>query len=110
MKVYKHVDINCDLIVSHQVNNAVKHILHHAEIPGDGGLVVPHQWSYMKLHSVTYTNVSVWLTDVAGRSPKLPNEKNETRVTLSKEATTDHVRGVDNAGKSIVIGDGIHPV
>ena len=79
-KVYKHVDINCDAIVTHQVNDAEKHILHHAEIPGDGGLVVPRERSYMKLHSVSYNNISVWLTDVAGRLPTLPNEK--TRLVL----------------------------
>ena len=48
-KVYKHVDINFDAIVAHQVNSAEKYILHHAEIPGDGGLIVPKQRSYMKL-------------------------------------------------------------
>ena len=79
-KAYKHVDINCDAIVSHQVNDTKKYILHHAEIPGDGGLVVPQQRSYMKLDSVSYSNISVWLTDVAGRLPTLPNEK--TRLML----------------------------
>ena len=42
-KAYKHVDINCDLIVSQQVNIDNKYILYHAEIPGDGGVVVPHE-------------------------------------------------------------------
>ena len=89
------------MIVSNKVNDDDKYILHHAEIPGDGGLVVPQQWSYMKLGSVSYANVSVWLTDVAGRLPTL---QNETCVTLSKEeATTNYVRGVDNAGKSIIV-------
>ena len=79
-KVYKHVDINCDMIVSNKVNDDDKYILHHAEIPGDGGLVVPVQRSYMKLGSTSYGNISVWLTDVAGRLPTLVNEK--TRLVL----------------------------
>ena len=41
-KVYKHIDITCDLMVS-QVNSDYKYILYHTEIPGDGGLVVPHE-------------------------------------------------------------------
>ena len=41
-KVYKHIDINCDLMVS-QVNSDYKYILYYTEIPGDGGLVVPHE-------------------------------------------------------------------
>ena len=79
-KVCKHVDINCDMIVSNKVNDDDKYILHHAEIPGDGGLVVPQQRSYMNLGSVSYPNVSVWLTNVAGRLPTLQNE--ETRLVL----------------------------
>ena len=79
-KVYKHVDINCDMIVSHKVNDDDKHILHHAEIPGDGGFVVPDQRSYMKLGSVSHANTSVWLTEVAGGLPTLNNEK--TRLVL----------------------------
>ena len=47
-KVYKHVDINCDTIVPQIVNKANKYILHHGEIPGDGGYVVPNERSYMK--------------------------------------------------------------
>ena len=34
--------------------------------------------------------------------------ENKSHVTLSKEAITNRVRGVDNAGKSIVVDDGIH--
>ena len=79
-KVYKHVDINCDMIVSNKVNSDDKHVLHHAEIPGDGGLVVPIQRSYMKLSSVSYSSINVWITDVAGRLPTLVNEK--TRLVL----------------------------
>ena len=79
-KVYKHVDINCDMIVPNKVNSDDKLILHHAEIPGDGGLVVPVQRSYKKLKSTSYSNMRVWLTDVAGRLPTLVNEK--TRLVL----------------------------
>ena len=79
-KVYKLVGINCDMIVSNKVNDDDKYILHHAEIPGEGGLVVPDQQNYMTLGSVSYANVSAWLTDVAGRLPTLQNEK--TRLVL----------------------------
>ena len=80
-KVYKHVDINSDAIVTHQVNNAQKYILHHAEIPGDGGYVVPRKRSYMKLHSVSYTSISVWIPNETGSAvPTLPYEK--TRLVL----------------------------
>ena len=79
-KVYKHIDINCDLMVS-QVNNDYKYILYHAEIPGDGGLVVPHKRIYLKLHSVEYSSINVWFTDKTGADvPSLPNEK--LRLTL----------------------------
>ena len=79
-KVYKHVDINCGAIVPQLINDAEKYILHYAEIAGDGGLVIPVQRSYMKLHSTSYNIINVWLTDVAGRLSTLPNEK--TRLVL----------------------------
>ena len=79
-KVFKHIDINCDVMVSQQVNSD-KYILYHAEIPGDGGLVVPSERIYLKLHSVQYSTINVWLTDKAGTYiTSLPNEK--TRLTL----------------------------
>ena len=62
-KVYEHVDINCDTIVPQIVNKANKYILHHAEIPGDGGYVVPNERSYMKLHSVSYASIQIWITN-----------------------------------------------
>ena len=62
-KVYKHVDINYDTIVPQIVNKANKYILHHAEIPGDGGYVVPNERSYMKLHSVSYASIQIWITN-----------------------------------------------
>ena len=80
-KVYKHIDINCDLMVSQQINNDNKYILYHAEIPGDGRLKVPSDRNYLKLHSVEYSSVNVWLTDKTGAYiTSLPNEK--TRLTL----------------------------
>ena len=79
-RMLSQANINCDMIVSKKVNDDDKYILHHAEIPGDGGLVVPQQRSYMYLGSVSYPNVSAWLTDVAGRLPTLQNEK--TRLVL----------------------------
>ena len=40
---YQHVDINCDMIISHQQNNKkYKYALHHAEVPDDDSLVIPH--------------------------------------------------------------------
>ena len=63
-KVYKHVDINCSLIVPQQVNNDKnKYILYHAEIPGDGGLVVPQQRMYMKLRSTSFNWLQIWITN-----------------------------------------------
>ena len=80
-KVFKHIDVNCDLILSQQVNGDFKYILYHAEIPGDGGLVVQQERIYLKLHSVEYRSINVWLTDKAGADiTSLPNEK--TRLTL----------------------------
>ena len=80
-KVYRHIDINCDLMVSQQVNNDNKYILFQAEIPGDGGLVVPHGRIYLKLHSVQYNVVNVWFTyDTGAYVPSLRNEK--SRLTL----------------------------
>ena len=66
-KVYKHIDINCGLIVPQQVNeNNNKYILYHAEIPGDGGLVVPQQRMYMKLRSSFFNVLQIWLTTETG--------------------------------------------
>ena len=80
-KVYKHVDINCGLIVPQQVNNDNKYILYHAEIPGDGGLVVPQQRSYMKVRSSSFNVIQTWITnETGGLDDTLPFEK--TRVIL----------------------------
>ena len=80
-KVYKHVNINCDMIVSQQVNNNFKYILHHAEGPDDDSLMVPHRRMYMKLHSVSYSSAQIWITHgKTGIMPTIPFEK--TRVTL----------------------------
>ena len=86
--VFKHIDINCDLIISQQVNADFKYILYHAEIPGDGGLVVPSERIYLKLHSVQYKSISVWLTDKAGGYiPSLPNEKKrDSRYTFERRS------------------------
>ena len=81
-KVYKHVDINCSLIVPQQVNNDNnKYILYHAEIPGDGDLVVPQQRMYMKLRSTSFNVIQIWITTERGAlDDTLPFEK--TRVIL----------------------------
>ena len=81
-KVYKHVDINCSLIVPQQVNNDNnKYILYHAEIRGDGGLVVPQQRMYMKLRSTSFNVIQIWITTETGAlDHTLPFEK--TRVIL----------------------------
>ena len=85
-KVYKHIDINCDLMVSQQVNNDYKYILYHAEIPGDGGLVVPHEQIYLKLHSVQYSSINIWFTDKTGAYvPSLPNEKSRLTFHFRKK-------------------------
>ena len=80
-KVYKHIDINCDVIEPQQVNSAKKYTLYHSEIPGDGGYVVPNERSYMKLRSTSFTSIQVWITNETGSIvPTLPFEK--VRVTL----------------------------
>ena len=79
-KLYKHVDINCDMIVSQLINNDKKYILYHAEIPGDGDLVIPCERSYVRLHSVSYRTINIWMTKEAGSIVTLPNEK--TRIIL----------------------------
>ena len=82
VEVYKHVDINCSLIVPQQVNNENnKYIIHHAEIPGDGGLVVPQEWIYMKLRSTSFNLIQFWITTETGTlDHTLPFQK--TRVIL----------------------------
>ena len=63
-KVFKHVDINCSLIVPQQVNiDKNSRTLYHAEIPGDGGLVVPQQRIYMTLRSTSFNFIQIWLTN-----------------------------------------------
>ena len=63
-EVYRHVDINCSLIVPQQVNNDdTNYILYHAEIPGNGGLVIPHQRIYVKLRSTSFRSIQIWITD-----------------------------------------------
>ena len=80
-KVYKHVDINCDVIERQQVNSAKKYTLYHAEIPGDGGYVVPNERICMKLRSTSFTSIQVWITNDTGIIvPTLPFEK--VRVIL----------------------------
>ena len=79
---YKHLDINCGMIVTQQVNNANKYVLHHAEVPEDDSLVVPHERMYFKLNSVSYSSAQIWIRDDVGSlpMPTIPFEK--TRVTL----------------------------
>ena len=82
-EVYKHVDINCSLIVPQQVNNNdTNYILYHAEIPGNGGLVIPQQRIYVKLRSTSFNLIQIWITDYeTGQIDQtLPFEK--TRVIL----------------------------
>ena len=85
-KVYKHVDINCGLIVPQQVNNDnTKYILYHAEIPGDGGLVVPQQRMYMKIRSTSFTWLQIWITTETGAlDDTLPFEKSRFILHLRK--------------------------
>ena len=85
-KVYKHVDINCGLIVPQQVNNDKnKYILYHAEIPGDGGLVVPQQRMYMKIRSTSFNWLQIWITTETGAlDDTLPFEKSRFILHLRK--------------------------
>ena len=96
------------MIVSQQVNNNTnKYILHHAEVPEDDSLVLTHERMYVKLGRVSYSSAQIWITH--GKTGIMHTIPFESHVTLSKEeATTDHVKGVDNVERSIVVGDGIH--
>ena len=87
-KVYKHVDINCGLIVPQQVNNnSNRYILYHAEIPGDGGLVVPQQRMYMKVRSTSFSYLQIWITndESAALDHTLPFEKSRFILHLRKK-------------------------
>ena len=106
--VYQHVDINCDMIIPQQANNnKSKYVLHHTEVPDDDSLVIPHERMYMKLRSTSYSSAQIWIINKRYCTYTTLRE-NKSHVTLSKEAITNHVRGVDNAGKSIVVDDGSH--
>ena len=73
-------------MVSQQVNNNNKYILYHAEIPGDGGLVVPHERIYLKLHSIEYNYINIWFTDKTGAYvASLPNKKFRLTVHFRKK-------------------------
>ena len=107
-KVYKHVDINCDAIISQQVDNSKKYILHHAEVPGDGGLVIPRE---LRETAQCLLQNCQYLAHQRSRTfSHIIQRENENHVTLPKEVTTNHVKGVDNAGNSIVVCDGIRRV
>ena len=86
-KVYKHVDINCGLIVPQQVNkDNNKYILYHAEIPGDGGLVVPQQRMYMKIRSTSFNVLQIWITTETGAlDDTLPFEKSRFILHVRKK-------------------------
>ena len=82
-EVYKHVDINCSLIVPQQVNiDKNNRTLYHAEIPGNGGLVVPQQRIYKKLRSTFFNFIQIWISnhETGTLDHSLPWEK--ARVTL----------------------------
>ena len=71
------------MIVTQQVNNNTnKYILHHAEVPEDDSLVIPHERMYMKLGKVSYASAQIWIRHDRGSlpMPTIPFEK--TRVTL----------------------------
>ena len=81
---YQHVDINCDMIIPQQANNNnYKYTLHHAEVPDDDSLVIPHKRMYMKLHTTSYSSAQIWIRhepSISDIVPTVPFEK--TRVTL----------------------------
>ena len=83
VEVYKHVDINCSLIAPQQVNiDKNSRTLYHTEIPGDGGLVIPHQRIYVQLRSTSFSFIQIWITnhETGSLDHTLPFEK--TRVIL----------------------------
>ena len=81
---YQHVDINCDMIIPQQANNnKYKYTLHHAEVPDDDSLVIPHERMYMKLSSTSYSSAQIWITHEPSISDIVPTQPFEkTRVTL----------------------------
>ena len=61
--------INCGMIVPQQVNKQTnKYILHHAEVPEDDSLVVPHERMYFKLNNVSYASAQIWIRDSGSSS------------------------------------------
>ncbi|XP_029183605.2 uncharacterized protein LOC114951611 [Acropora millepora] len=82
--VYQHVDINCDMIIPQQANNnKYKYTLHHAEVPDDDSLVIPHKRMYMKLSSTSYSSAQIWIRHEPSISDIVPTQPFEkTRVTL----------------------------
>ena len=59
----------------------IMYILHHAEVPEDDSLVVPHERMYVKLGRVCYSSAQIWITHgKTGTMPTIPFKK--TRVTL----------------------------
>ena len=81
---YQHVDINCNIIIPQQANNnKYKYTLHHAEVPDDDSLVIPHERMYVKLSSTSFSSIQIWIRhepSISDIIPTLPYEK--TRVTL----------------------------
>ena len=82
--VYQHVDINCDMIIPQQANNnKSKYVIHHAEVPDDDSLVIPHERMYMKLSSTSYSSAQIWIRHEPSISDIVPTQPYEkTRVTL----------------------------
>ena len=82
--VYQHVDINCDMIIPQQSNNnKLKYVIHHAEVPDDDSLVIPHERMYMKLSSTSYSSAQIWIRHEPSISDIVPTQSFEkTRVTL----------------------------
>ena len=84
-KVYKHIDISTTLIVPQQVNNTNKYILHHAEVPEDDSLIIPHQRMYFNVSSISHSSARIWIRDTGTSSSSLPvptRPFEKTRVTL----------------------------
>ena len=81
---YQHVDINCDMIIPQQANNnKYKYVIHHAEVPDDDSLVIPHKRMYMKLHTTSFRSIQIWIRHEPSISDNR-SRKQESRYTFER--------------------------
>ena len=84
-KVYEYVDMNSDVRVPRQVNSNTSLVLFHADVPGDGGLVIPYERSYVKLAKIAHSRINIWITDERGHLATLPREKTRNMLHFRKK-------------------------